>query len=41
MGDGKWEVATVSGEKHAELKAYWRFHHDRWVRSTLNQREYC
>ncbi|WP_018147510.1 IS66-like element accessory protein TnpA [Henriciella marina] len=27
--------------KQTELKAFWRAHHDAWMRSTLNQREYC
>ena len=27
--------------KHAELEAFWRFHHDEWARGRLNQREYC
>lgn len=34
-------MARASGEKHDELEAFWRFHHDQWVQSTLNQREYC
>ena len=34
-------MARVSREKHAELESFWRFHHDDWVRSNLNQREYC
>ena len=34
-------MARVSQEKHEELEAFWRFHHDEWVRGTLNQREYC
>lgn len=28
-------------EKQEELEAFWRAHHDAWMRSTLNQREYC
>ena len=27
--------------KQIELEAFWRAHHDAWMRSTLNQREYC
>lgn len=34
-------MARVSGETVAELEGFWRFHHDRWVRNTPNQREYC
>ena len=34
-------MARVSREKHEELEAFWRFHHDEWARGTLNQREYC
>ena len=34
-------MAGVSRAKHAELEAFWRFHHDEWSRSPLNQREYC
>jgi hypothetical protein len=34
-------MARLSREKHAELESFWRFHHDDWVRSTLNQRDYC
>ena len=35
------ELARISREKHEELEAFWRFHHDEWARATLNQREYC
>ncbi len=34
-------MGRVSREKHAELEAFWRFHHEGWKNSTLNQREYC
>lgn len=34
-------MVRVSRDKHEELAAFWRFHHDEWVRGTLNQREYC
>jgi len=34
-------MARVSREKHEELEAFWRFHHDEWARGVLNQREYC
>ncbi|WP_425514705.1 IS66 family insertion sequence element accessory protein TnpA [Aquisediminimonas sediminicola] len=34
-------MAHVSREKHEELEAFWRFHHDEWARGMLNQRAYC
>lgn len=34
-------MGRVSRGKHAELEAFWRFHHDERARGRLNQREYC
>lgn len=34
-------MGRMSREKHSELEAFWRFHHDEWARGRLNQREYC
>ena len=33
-------MGRVSREKHEELEAFWRFHHDAWAQGWLNQREY-
>ena len=30
-----------SDQKRAELEGFWRFHHEEWQKSTLNQRESC
>lgn len=34
-------MPRLKAEKAAELEAFWRFHHEAWARSSLNQREYC
>ncbi|WP_323800446.1 IS66 family insertion sequence element accessory protein TnpA [Parasphingorhabdus sp.] len=34
-------MARVSAEKRAELEGFWRYHHEGWQRSDLNQQEYC
>lgn len=34
-------MSRLSPEKHAELEGFWRYHHEAWARSDLNQREYC
>lgn len=34
-------MARLKSEKRAELEAFWRSHHEGWVSSSLNQREYC
>ena len=34
-------MPRLKPEKSAELEAFWRAHHDGWVGSSLNQREYC
>ncbi|MEQ9471096.1 MAG: transposase [Roseitalea porphyridii] len=34
-------MPRLKPEKAAELEAFWRFHHEGWARSALNQREYC
>ena len=34
-------MPRLSRERLTELEAFWRFHHDEWARSSLNQREYC
>lgn len=34
-------MARSKTAKQTELEAFWRAHHDAWMRSTLNQREYC
>lgn len=34
-------MPKVGAEKRAELESFWRYHHEEWKRSPLNQREYC
>ncbi len=34
-------MARLTPERSAELEAFWRSHHEGWVNSSLNQREYC
>ena len=34
-------MARLTPERSAELEAFWRFHHEEWASSSLNQREYC
>lgn len=34
-------MPRLKPEKAAELEAFWRFHHEGWACSELNQREYC
>ena len=34
-------MPKLSPEKWAELEGFWRHHHDGWMGSELNQREYC
>jgi leucyl-tRNA synthetase len=34
-------MPRLKSEKSAELEAFWRSHHEGWVSSSLNQREYC
>ncbi len=34
-------MGRVSGKKHAELEAFWRFHHEARAFGGLNQRDYC
>lgn len=34
-------MPKLSDQKRAELEGFWRFHHEEWQKSTLNQREYC
>ena len=34
-------MARLSCGKRAELKSFWRSHHEEWECSTLNQWEYC
>ncbi len=34
-------MPKLSPEKWAELEGFWRHHHDGWMCSELNQREYC
>jgi hypothetical protein len=39
-----WKEAIMpklSAQKWAELEGFWRYHHERWKDSPLNQREYC
>lgn len=34
-------MSRLTDQKRAELEGFWRFHHEEWQKSTLNQREYC
>ena len=34
-------MPRLTPERSAELEAFWRSHHEGWIGSSLNQREYC
>lgn len=34
-------MPRLTPERLAELEAFWRSHHEGWIGSSLNQREYC